>query len=267
MNYQIHAQQNLAESCFWSWPDGAIGRLLLWRNWQSTGIVFCLIIILLLDITVNSIISVVSVLGVLGLLLSLGYCSYVWTIRKLNKSSNEEHPMRRYMEMDLSISEQTAECLARLLVQQLNPIIQSLRALFLVEDLVDTLKLLLLFCVLNILGDYVTGMNLLLIGFVLLFTLPKLYDCNKSFFNLQLQQLLLYKRLLMGDSVNPADNEQPLNQTYCQFNAAAYNETGEQDEYSSDCAWPIEQQQLLLQQDTPSEGYHQSHPHQHFKQL
>ncbi|EDV97887.1 GH17123 [Drosophila grimshawi] len=173
-------------------------ELLLWHNWRKTALIFILTLTLLLDIAVNPIISVMSVAGAIILGISMCYCCYVWGMRKLHKSNDVKHPCQRYLDMDVTISEETAEQLADLILLILNPILLHLRSLFLVEDLFDSLKLLLLLCSLNIVGDHIDGMTLLLAGFVLLFTVPKLYEWKKPTINMQLLQLQQLKTLLLS---------------------------------------------------------------------
>ncbi|KAH8260889.1 hypothetical protein KR044_000017 [Drosophila immigrans] len=238
-------------------------QLLLWRNWRKTAIFFCLSLVMLLDIASNSIISVVSVLGVFIVLVSISYCCYVWGMRKLRKSSIVDHPHQRYLETDVTISEENAAHLARLIVVKLNPILCQLRSFFLIEDLMDSLKFMLALCALNVLGDFVNGMTLLVIGFVLLFTLPKLYEWKKPMIKNQLKHLQCLKNRLLSTkkkshssaptvTVDPqviSFNRQKTNGIDCdaeQHNLAQFMAD------EPDYAWP--------QQDLPVDGY------QHYKE-
>lgn len=147
-----------------AWPNCGIKALLLWHNWRKTALVFFVMLMLLLDIAANSIISVMSVVGILMLLASISYWCLVWGIRKLRKSNTIEHPYQNYLEIDFNISEEAAVQLARLFVIKLNPIIKRVRTLFLVEDFLDSLKLLVLLCVFNVVGDYTNGITVIVVG-------------------------------------------------------------------------------------------------------
>ncbi|KAH8411155.1 hypothetical protein KR222_008798 [Zaprionus bogoriensis] len=172
-----------------TWPNGGLKQLLLWKNWRKTALVFSLILMLLLDIASNSIISVVSVAGVLVLLTSISYWCFVWGMRKLRKSNKVEHPYQSYLEIDFNISEDAAVQLARLFVFKVNPILKRLSSFFLVEDLFDSIKFLMFLCGLNVVGDYTNGITLIVVGFILIFTLPKFYEWKKPFIDMQLQHL------------------------------------------------------------------------------
>ncbi|KAM8708443.1 hypothetical protein ACLKA7_015421 [Drosophila subpalustris] len=195
MEVNTDKQENLLDSLE-AMPNGALKQLLLWHNWPKTALFFFVILMVLLDIASNSIISVISVAGVLILLISICYCCYVWGMRKLRKSNTVDHPYQSYLETDLSISEESAAHLARLVVVKLNPILLKLRSLFLIEDLLDSLKLLVTLCGLNVVGDYINGMTLLVLGFILVFTLPKLYEWKKPMIDMQLKHLQRLKNRL-----------------------------------------------------------------------
>ncbi|XP_062134354.1 reticulon-3-B [Drosophila sulfurigaster albostrigata] len=173
-------------------------QLILWRNWRKTSFVFLLMLMILMDIASNSIISVVSVFGVLIVLISMSYCCHIWGMRKLSKSHIMDHPYQNFLETDVSISEESAARLARLIVIKVNPILCQLRSLILIEDFVDSLKFLIALCGLNVLGDYINGMTMVLIGFVMLFTLPKLYEWKKPFINNQFKHLQQLKTRLFA---------------------------------------------------------------------
>jgi len=162
MEFNKHILENIPESE--TMPNGKLKQLLYWENWRKTATFFFLTLMILWDIAAHSVISVVSVAGVLMLSLSICYFGYVWGLRKLRKSNIMDHPYQRYLEIDLSISEEAAASLARLAVINLNPFLMKMSSLFLIEDLLDSLKLLVMLCGLNIVGDYINGMTLLVIG-------------------------------------------------------------------------------------------------------
>ncbi|XP_017863587.1 PREDICTED: reticulon-1-A [Drosophila arizonae] len=174
--------------------------LVLWQNWRRTALFFIFTLTLLLDMATNPVISVASVAGAITISICIAYCCYVWGMRKLRKSCNAEHPLKRYLDMDVTISRKTAEQLAHLLVSKLNPILLRLRSLFLVEDMLDSLKMLLIFCCLNIVGDFIKGMTLLVVAFILLFTLPKLYVWKKKTIHKKLEQLQMLKAQLLSSN-------------------------------------------------------------------
>lgn len=102
------------------------------------------------------------------------------------------------MECDLSLSQDKVKEISEIAVAHLNAIVTELRRLFLVEDLVDSIKFGLLLWCLTYLGAWFNGMTLIIIGkygylvfdfmysnvfiilgWVALFTLPKVYETNK----------------------------------------------------------------------------------------
>lgn len=85
-------------------------------------------------------------------------------MRKLRKNNIKEHPYQSYIEIDFKISEEAAVQLTRLFVTKVNPIIKRLCLLFLVDDFLDSLKFLLLLGVFNILGDFINGISVIIVG-------------------------------------------------------------------------------------------------------
>jgi hypothetical protein len=56
----------------------------------------------------------------------------------------------------------------------------KLRSVFLVEDIVDSLKFVVLFWVLTYVGSWFNGLTLVILAYLAAFALPKLYEQNKA---------------------------------------------------------------------------------------
>jgi hypothetical protein len=61
-----------------------------------------------------------------------------------------------------------------------NASLLKLRSVFLVEDIVDSLKYVVLFWCLTYIGSWFNGMTLVILAYLGLFSLPKLYEQNKA---------------------------------------------------------------------------------------
>lgn len=68
------------------------------------------------------------------------------------------------METDVSVSQEKAQQVATVAVTHLNAAVSELRRLFLVEDLVDSTKFIVLLWCLTYLGAWFNGMTLIIIG-------------------------------------------------------------------------------------------------------
>lgn len=84
------------------------------------------------------------------------------------------------MEVDLTLSPERAREVTDLAVSHVNSAIAELRRRFLVENFVDSFKFGLLLYVLTYLGAWFNGLTLIILGFVALFTLPKVYENNQA---------------------------------------------------------------------------------------
>lgn len=108
---------------------------------------------------------------------------------------------REYLEYELALPQEKVQQIANVGVVHINAFLAELRRLFLVEDLVDSIKFGLLLWCLTYLGAWFNGMTLVILGeytfilcnkffllyllnfftgFVSLFTLPKVYENNKQ---------------------------------------------------------------------------------------
>lgn len=110
---------------------------------------------------------------------------------------------RELLDTDFSLPQEKVEEISKIGVAHFNAAIVELRRLFLVEDLVDSIKFGVLLWCLTYLGAWFNGMTLIIIGkfllheifdknyyvllllvlfiaWVALFTLPKVYETNKT---------------------------------------------------------------------------------------
>lgn len=115
---------------------------------------------------------------------------------------------REYLEKDLSVPKERVHELADLLVKHCDQLVLRLRSLFLVEDLVDSLKLALLLWVLTYVGSWFNGMTLIILGFVALFTLPKVYETYK----VEIDQYLSLARTHVGNVLGSIKAKIPIGQ-------------------------------------------------------
>ncbi|XP_033244801.1 uncharacterized protein LOC108153857 [Drosophila miranda] len=160
-------------------------NLVLWRNFLRTLFVFTIILILLVDTISHSAISVVSMLAITVILGAMGYRFFVEVLELWNRRNKKEeyYSYRFHVLMTCNIPQEETMRLAGVAVVKLNAFINKMIGLLLVEDLQESLKMLAGLCFINILGDYLNFMNLLLMVHILVFTLPKLYDLKKTDFD------------------------------------------------------------------------------------
>uniref|UniRef100_A0A673K1S1 Reticulon n=1 Tax=Sinocyclocheilus rhinocerous TaxID=307959 RepID=A0A673K1S1_9TELE len=121
------------------WKEQVVD-LLYWRDLQRTGVVFGASLFLLLSLSVCSIISVISYVALALLSVTISFRIYKGILQAVQKSE-DGHPFKMYLDKDVGISSELVHKYGDTALAHFNSLIKELRRLFLVEDLVDSLKL------------------------------------------------------------------------------------------------------------------------------
>ncbi|XP_048883861.1 reticulon-3 isoform X2 [Brienomyrus brachyistius] len=153
--------------------------LVYWRDPKKTGVVFSVSLLLLLSLAAFSIISVVSYILLALLCVTISFRIYKSVIQAVQKS-NEGHPFKALMEKDVSVPPETFRNYVDTSLSYINQGLKHASRLFLVEDLVDSIKLAVLMWLLTYIGAVFNGITVLILADILLFTLPLLYEKNKT---------------------------------------------------------------------------------------
>ncbi|CAL1527127.1 unnamed protein product [Lymnaea stagnalis] len=152
--------------------------LIYWRDVKKTGIVFGTLLMILVSLAVFSLLSVIAYLSLAVLTVTFSFVVYKKIMGAVQKSS-EGHPFKTILELDIELSEQKLKSVIQSILKNVNSLTNELRRLFLIEDIVDSIKFGLLLWALTYIGSWFSGMFLIVLGLVLLFTLPKVYETYK----------------------------------------------------------------------------------------
>ncbi|XP_054745085.1 reticulon-1 isoform X2 [Anastrepha obliqua] len=177
---QQHADQPKivsVEEIFYKY--GLVESLIYWRDVKKSGIFFGAGLVILLAISCFSVISVFAYLSLLTLAGTVCFRIYKSVMQAIQKTP-EGHPFKEYLDIDLTLSQEKVQNIAGVAVAHVNGFVAELRRLFLVEDLVDSIKFGVILWVLTYIGGWFNGMTLVILAFVSLFTLPKVYENNKQ---------------------------------------------------------------------------------------
>ncbi|XP_016973229.1 reticulon-1 isoform X2 [Drosophila rhopaloa] len=158
---------------------GLVESLIYWRDVKKSGIVFGAGLITLVAISSFSVISVFAYLSLLALFGTVAFRIYKSVTQAVQKT-NEGHPFKEYLELDLTLSQDKVQNIAGVAVAHINGFTSELRRLFLVEDIIDSIKFGVILWVFTYVGAWFNGMTLVILAFVSLFTLPKVYENNKQ---------------------------------------------------------------------------------------
>ncbi|XP_042358724.1 reticulon-1-like isoform X1 [Plectropomus leopardus] len=157
----------------------AVVDLLYWRDVKTTGVVFGAALLLLLSLTVCSIVSVCSYIGLALLSVTICFRIYKGILQAIQKS-DEGHPFKQYLDQEVALSEDMVHKYSDMALAKLNKIIGELRRLFLVEDLVDSIKFAVLMWILTYVGSLFNGLTILILCLIGVFTCPIIYEKHQA---------------------------------------------------------------------------------------
>ncbi|XP_064174346.1 reticulon-3-like isoform X2 [Anguilla rostrata] len=159
--------------------SSSVVDLLYWRDIKTTGVVFGACLFLLLSLTVCSIVSVCSYVALTLLSVTIAFRIYKGILQAIQKS-DEGHPFKAYLDQDVALSEDMVHKYSDLALERINVWIVELRRLFLVEDLVDSLKFAVGMWVLTYVGALFNGLTLIILALVGVFSCPVIYEKNQK---------------------------------------------------------------------------------------
>ncbi|XP_072347734.1 reticulon-1a isoform X7 [Scyliorhinus torazame] len=153
----------------------AVIDLLYWHDIKQTGIVFGSVLLLLFSLTQFSVVSVIAYLALAALSATISFRIYKSVLQAVQKT-DEGHPFKAYLDMDATLSEEQIQKYADSALVYVNCTVKELRRLFLVLDLVDSLKFAVLMWLLTYVGAIFNGLTLMIMAVVSMFTLPVVYE-------------------------------------------------------------------------------------------
>ncbi|XP_078413096.1 uncharacterized protein LOC144689678 isoform X1 [Cetorhinus maximus] len=161
-------------------PDKkSVVDLIYWRDIKKTGLVFGASLFLLLSMTIFSIVSVIAYLALALLSVTISFRIYRGILQAVQKS-DDGHPFKACLETDLAVSDELVHKYSDIGLGHVNRVITELRRLFLVEDLVDSLKFSVLMWLLTYVGALFNGLTLLIIALVAVFSIPVVYERHQA---------------------------------------------------------------------------------------
>ncbi|XP_072347707.1 reticulon-1a isoform X4 [Scyliorhinus torazame] len=156
-------------------PTSSVIDLLYWHDIKQTGIVFGSVLLLLFSLTQFSVVSVIAYLALAALSATISFRIYKSVLQAVQKT-DEGHPFKAYLDMDATLSEEQIQKYADSALVYVNCTVKELRRLFLVLDLVDSLKFAVLMWLLTYVGAIFNGLTLMIMAVVSMFTLPVVYE-------------------------------------------------------------------------------------------
>ncbi|XP_005063947.2 reticulon-3 isoform X1 [Mesocricetus auratus] len=157
----------------------SVRDLIFWRDVKKTGFVFGTTLIMLLSLAAFSVISVVSYLILALLSVTISFRVYKSVIQAVQKSE-EGHPFKAYLDVDITLSSEAFHNYMNAAMVHVNRALKLIIRLFLVEDLVDSLKLAVFMWLMTYVGAVFNGITLLILAELLVFSIPIVYEKYKT---------------------------------------------------------------------------------------
>lgn len=159
-----------------------------WENPIHTGVIFGSVLATLIAICYFSLISVAAYASLALLLAVVALKLYVYVMVTFLKKETV-NPIAQCSECNLSIPSEKVQEIAATSTEKVNSALKELRRLFLVENMMDSVKFGLSLWFLTYIGSWFNAMTLIILAWVALFTIPKVYLNNKSQIDPVLQKL------------------------------------------------------------------------------
>ncbi|XP_028320634.1 reticulon-2a isoform X1 [Gouania willdenowi] len=152
----------------------AVMDLIYWKETERSGMVLTGLVVGLLSLFQLSIITVVSTVSLAVTCITISVRIYYHVLHAF-KWGDGLHPFKTYLDMDISFSgEQADHYMQKLIVTTLSAV-NTLKRLFFVENLFESIKLLVLMYLTTYLGRLCNGLTLLIISVIAVFSLPLFY--------------------------------------------------------------------------------------------
>ncbi|XP_028821873.1 reticulon-1-A-like isoform X2 [Denticeps clupeoides] len=166
-------------SCLFLSFSAAMGStvldLLYWRECRRSGLVFGGLQLLLLCLTQFSVVSVCAYIALATLSTTISFRIYKSILQAVQKS-DEGHPFKSYLEVDVALTPAQMSAGVEKIQLYATCLLKELRRLFLVQDLVDSVKFAVLMWLPTYVGALFNGLTLLILALVAVFTCPMVYE-------------------------------------------------------------------------------------------
>ncbi|KAL6116095.1 uncharacterized protein ACO6RY_00786 [Pungitius sinensis] len=148
--------------------------LIYWKDTERTGMILTGLVVGLLSLFQLSIITVISTISLAVICFTISVRIYYQVLYILNWGDGE-HPFKSYLDLDISFSGEEADLYVQKAIIMTLSAVDSLKGLFFVRNLLESIKLLVLMYLVTFLGDLCNGLTLFIISVIALFSLPLFY--------------------------------------------------------------------------------------------
>ncbi|XP_067317792.1 reticulon-2 isoform X1 [Anolis sagrei] len=156
-----------------------VADLVYWRDTRASACVFTVLMVALLCLLHFSIISVASYVSLAALAVTISLRVYSKALQALHRGEGK-NPFQAQLDADFGLSKEQLERLTERVVFYVTSGTKSLQRLFLVDDMVESIKFAFFFYILTYVGAVFNGLTLLILGVISAFTFPLLYRQHQA---------------------------------------------------------------------------------------
>jgi hypothetical protein len=156
-------------------------ELIYWRDVRKSGVVFGATLVFLLCLATMSVISVVAYIGLMVLAATVTLRVAKLVMEKMGKDGGKVNEVQAYIESHaLQLPRERVHQQVDILLEHVNHMGDTLRRLLLIEDYIETVKFGALLWALTYVGQWFSGMTLVILLFIGAFTVPKFYEVYRE---------------------------------------------------------------------------------------
>ncbi|XP_063061941.1 reticulon-2a isoform X2 [Engraulis encrasicolus] len=153
--------------------------LIYWKDTERSGMVLTGIVVVLLSIFQLSIVSVFSTVSLIVVCGTISMRIYYRVLQAIGWHDGK-HPFQKYMDLDISLHGGEADLYMQKIIVFLCAAINTIKNLVFVRSLFNSLKFLLLMYLVTFMGDLCTGITLIIVGVIAIFSVPLFYKKHQA---------------------------------------------------------------------------------------
>ncbi|KAH7730783.1 Protein RET-1 g [Aphelenchoides avenae] len=159
--------------------DPRVLEIIYWRDPKKSGIALAAILVAIFLVAKLPLISLVAYSALAILAGTLGFRVFKLAESQVKKT-DPSNPFNPYLERDIVVPQEKVHAQVDVFVEHVQNAVVQLRRLFLVENLVDSIKFGLLLWTLTYIGAWFSGLALVIIFVLGVFSVPKFYEVYKE---------------------------------------------------------------------------------------
>jgi len=158
---------------------GKVQEILLWRNPKNSAIALAVSLVALIFVAKFTFLSLLAWGGLVVLGATLGFRVFKLVEAQVKKTDGS-NPFKPYLETEINLPQEKIHAQADVIVHHGQALINQLRRLVFVENVFDSVKFGVLLWTLTYIGAWFSGITLVTLFVLGLFSVPKVYELYKE---------------------------------------------------------------------------------------